>query len=66
MDNLEAEIIKQFSKLAPLRSKTLFVSTKTTAISFTFGNWALPFLRLLKKIRILSKKNCDGLRQYLS
>ena len=52
MDNLEAEAIKKFSKLASLRSKTLFPTTKNTTISFTFGNWALPYLKLLKKIRI--------------
>ena len=50
MDNLEAETIKIFSKLASTRSKTLFPTTKNTTISFTFGNWALPYLKLLKKI----------------
>ena len=52
MDNLEAETIKKFSKLASMRSKTLFTTTKNTTISFTFGNWALPYLKLLKKIGI--------------
>ena len=52
IDNLEAEIIKIFSKLASTRSKTLFPTTKNTTISFTFGNWALPYLKLLKKIGI--------------
>ena len=52
IDNLEAETIKQFSKLASQRSKTLFPTTKYTKISFTFGNWALPYLKLLKKIGI--------------
>ena len=52
MDNLEVETIKIFSKLASTRSKTLFPSTKNTTISFTFGNWALPYLKLLKKIGI--------------
>ncbi len=51
MDNLEVETIKIFSKLASTRSKTLF-PTKNTTISFTFGNWALPYLKLLKKIGI--------------
>ena len=50
MDILEAETIKIFSKLASTRSKTLFPTTKNTTISFTFGNWALPYLKLLKKI----------------
>ena len=52
MDNLEVETIKIFSKLAFTRSKTLFPTTKNTTISFTFGNWALPYLKLLKKIGI--------------
>ena len=52
MGNLEAETIRQFSKLASLRSKTLSPNTKNTTISFTFGNWALPYLKLLKKIGI--------------
>ena len=51
MDNLEAETIKIFSKLASTRSKTL-LPTKNMTISFTFGNWALPYLKLLKKIGI--------------
>ena len=52
MDNLEAETIKKFSKLASIRSKTLLPTTKNTTISLTFGNWALPYLKLLKKIGI--------------
>ena len=52
MDNLEAETIKKLSKLATIRSKKLFPSTKNTTISFTFGNWALPYLKFLKKIGI--------------
>ena len=52
MDNLEAETIKIFSKLVSKRSKTLLPTTKNTTISFTFGNWALPYLKLLKKIGI--------------
>ena len=52
MDNLEAETFKKFSKLATLLFKTVSPSTKNTIISFTFGNWALPYLKLLKKIGI--------------
>ena len=52
MDNLEAKTIKIFSKLASTRSKTLLPTTKKTIISFTFGNWALPYLKLLKKIGV--------------
>ena len=66
MDNLEAETIKIFSKLASTRSKTLFPTTKNKTISFTFGNWALPYLKLLKKIGIAKKENCDRLELDLS
>ena len=52
MDNLEVETIKIFSKLASTRSKILLPTTKNTTISFTFGNWALPYLKLLKKVGI--------------
>ena len=52
MDNLEAETIKKFSKLASIRSKTLLPTTKDKTISFEFGEWALPYLKLLKKIGI--------------
>ena len=52
MVNLEAGTIKKFSKLASMPSKTLLPTTKNTTISFTFGNWALPYLKLLKKIGI--------------
>ena len=53
INNLEAETIKIFSKLASTRSKSLLPTTKNTTISFTFGNWALPYLKLLKKIGIV-------------
>mgnify|MGYP001260289840 CR=1 FL=1 len=52
IDRLETETIKQFQKFASLRSKSLISTTKNTKISFTFGNWALPYLKLLKKIGI--------------
>ena len=52
MDNLEAETIKIFSKLSSTRSKSLLPTTRNTTISITFSNWALPYLKLLKKIGI--------------
>ena len=52
MNNLEAETFKKLSKLTSLRSKTLLPTTNNTTISFTFGNWALPYLKFLKKIGI--------------
>ena len=52
VDNLDANTIKQFSKLTSHRFKTLLPTTKKTTISFTFGNWALPYMKFLKKIGI--------------
>ena len=53
MDNIEAETIKIFSKLASTRSKSLLPTrSSNTTISFTFGNWASPYLKLLKRIGI--------------
>ena len=52
MDNLEAVTIKKLSKLASIRSKTILPIKKNTTISFTFGNWTLPYLKFLKKIGI--------------
>tara|TARA_B100000401_G_scaffold282741_1_gene193204 strand:+ start:365 stop:655 length:291 start_codon:yes stop_codon:yes gene_type:complete len=52
MNNLEAETIKQFSKLASQRSRILFPTKKNTVLSFTFGNWAIPYLKFLKAIGI--------------
>ena len=51
MENLDEETIQKISKLVSIRSKTLFTN-KNTIISFTFGNWALPYLKLLKKLGI--------------
>ena len=49
MDNLEAETFKKLFELLFVRLKALLPTTKNTTISFTFGNWALPYLKLLKK-----------------
>ena len=55
---LEVKTLKLFSKIASRRSKKLFPTTRNTTISFTFGNWALPYLKLLKKIGIAKQENC--------
>ena len=52
IDNLQVETIKQFPKIASLSSRILFPTTKNTSISFTFGNWAFPYLKYLKSIGI--------------
>ena len=52
MDNLEAKTNKKFFKLVSLGSKTILPTTNNTSISFTFGDWALPYLKFLKKLGI--------------
>ena len=52
MKNLENETIKQFLKSASQLSKRLFPTKKKVILSFTFGNWAIPYLKLLKKLGI--------------
>ena len=52
MNNQGVETIKNFLRFSSLGSKRLFPTTKNTKISFVFGNWALPCLKLLKKIGI--------------
>ena len=53
LNNLEVEVISKIQKLAFLRSRSLTPKLENTKVSFTIGNWALPFLNLLKRIRFL-------------
>ena len=50
LDILEAETINQIQKLASVRSKSLTPEQTNMKVSFTFGKWALPYLKLLKQI----------------
>ena len=53
LDTLEAETIKVIQKLASARSKSSKPEQTDTKVSFTVGNWALPYLNLLKRIGLL-------------
>ena len=53
LDKFESFIIKKIKKLASNRSKSLGGDLSNTKITFTIGNWALPYLNLLKRIRLL-------------
>ena len=53
LDTLEAETINQIQKFASVRSKSLTPTATNTKVSFTVGNWALPYLKLLKQIGLL-------------
>tara|TARA_B100000212_G_scaffold255345_1_gene195803 strand:+ start:664 stop:954 length:291 start_codon:yes stop_codon:yes gene_type:complete len=53
LDKFESFIIKKIKKLASNRSKSLGGDLSNTKITFTIGNWALPYLNLLKRIKLL-------------
>ena len=50
LDILEEGTIKLIQRLAFVRSKSLTPNAKNMKFSFTFGSWALPYLKLLKQI----------------
>tara|TARA_B100000963_G_C22038468_1_gene414352 strand:+ start:61 stop:351 length:291 start_codon:yes stop_codon:yes gene_type:complete len=53
LDKFESFTIKKIKKLASNRSKSLGGDLSKTKITFTVGNWALPYLNLLKRIKLL-------------
>ena len=53
LDTLEAVNINLIQKLASARSKSSTPEPTNTKASFTVGNWALPYLNLLKRTGIL-------------
>ena len=53
LDKFESFTIKKIRELAIERSKSLGGDLSNTKITFTVGNWALPYLNLLKRIKLL-------------
>ena len=53
LDKFESFTINKIKKLASERSKSLRGDLSNTTLTFTFGNWALPYLKLLKRIKPL-------------
>ena len=53
LDKFESFTIHKFKKLASYRSKSLRGDLNNTTLTFTIGNWALPYLKLLKKMKLL-------------
>ena len=53
LDNFEWLTIKKIKKLASARSKSLSGDLSDTKVTFTVGNWALPYLYFLKKLKLL-------------
>ena len=50
LDKLEVITINRIQKIVSLRSKSLTPNAGNTKLSFTFGSWALPYLKILKQI----------------
>ena len=53
LDKFESLTIHKIKKLASDRFKSLGGDLKSTKLTFTVGNWALPYLNLLKRMRLL-------------
>tara|TARA_Y100001978_G_scaffold180041_1_gene175279 strand:+ start:124 stop:414 length:291 start_codon:yes stop_codon:yes gene_type:complete len=53
LDKFESFTIHKIKKLASYRSKSLRGGLSNTTLTFTVGNWALPYLNLLKRIKLL-------------
>ena len=53
LDNFESNTINKIKKLASARSKSLKGDFYNPKITFTVGNWALPYLNFLKTLKLL-------------
>ena len=53
LDKFESMTINKIKKLAYERSKSLRGDLRNASLTFTVGNWALPYLKFLKRIKLL-------------
>ena len=53
LDKFESMTINKIKKLAYDRSKSLRGDLSNASLTFTVGNWALPYLKFLKRIKVL-------------
>ena len=53
LDKFESMTINKIKKLAYDRSKSLRGDLSNASFTFTVGNWALPYLKFLKRIKLL-------------
>ena len=54
LDKFESMTINKIKKLAYYRSKSLIRGDlRNASLTFTFGNWALPYLKFLKRVKLL-------------
>ena len=52
-DKFESLTINKIKKLAYERPKSLRGDLSNASLTFTVGNWALPYLKFLKRIKLL-------------
>lgn len=53
LDKFESMTINKIKKLAYYRSKSLTGDLSNASLTFTVGNWALPYLKFLKRLKLL-------------
>ena len=53
LDKFESMTINKIKKLVYERSKSFRGDLSNTSLTFTVGNWALPYLKFLKRIKLL-------------
>ena len=53
LDKFESMTINKIKKLASERSKSLRGDLSNASLTFTVGNWALPYLKFMKRIKLL-------------
>ena len=53
LENFESNKINKMKKIATKRSKSFERDFYNSKVTFTVGNWALPYLNFLKKIKLL-------------
>ena len=56
LDKFESFTIHKIKKLASDRSKSLGEDLSNRTLTFTVGNWAIPYLNFLKRINLIKKK----------
>ena len=53
LEKFESMTITKIKKLAYYRSKSLREDLSNGSLTFTVGNWALPYLKFFKRIKLL-------------
>ena len=53
LDKFESFTLNKIKKVASDRSKSLRGDLSNKSITFTIGNWALPYLNFMKRIKLL-------------